>query len=60
MSRYTVVDTATAEICGPFETLRDALRCADGLADYEVIDRAGNVVDWSASKRWRRGAGHAA
>ena len=44
---YTLIDCATGLIYGPYETFRQARERADGFERWEIINRVGNLVDWS-------------
>ena len=44
---YTLIDCATGLIYGPYETFRQARERAEGFEQWEIINRVGNLVDWS-------------
>ena len=44
---YTLIDCAAGLIYGPYETFRQARERADGFERWEIINRVGNLVDWS-------------
>ncbi len=44
---YTLIDCATDLIYGPYETYHQARERAESFERWEVINRAGNLVDWS-------------
>ena len=44
---YTLIDCATGLIYGPYETSRHARECAEGFERWEIINRVGDLVDWS-------------
>ena len=44
---YTLIDCATGLIYGPYETCLQALDRAEGFERWEIINRLGNLVDWS-------------
>jgi hypothetical protein len=44
---YTLIDCATGLIYGPYETFRQAREHAEGFELWEIINRVGNLVDWS-------------
>jgi hypothetical protein len=43
---YTLIDCATG-LYGPYETFLQAREWAEGFGQWEIIDRAGNLIDWS-------------
>ena len=46
---YTLIDCATCLIHGPYETFRQARERADGFERWEIINRVGDLIDWSAT-----------
>jgi hypothetical protein len=46
---YTLIDGATGLIYGPCETSRQARERAEDLEQWEIINREGNLVDWSCT-----------
>jgi hypothetical protein len=44
---YTLIDCATGLIYGPYETFLHARERAEGFERWEIINRVGNLVDWS-------------
>ena len=44
---YTLIDCATGLIYGPYETCLQARGRAEGFERWEIINRLGNLVDWS-------------
>jgi hypothetical protein len=44
---YTLIDCATSLIYGPYETFRQAREHAEDFERWEIINRVGNLVDWS-------------
>jgi hypothetical protein len=44
---YTLIDCTTGLIYGPFETFLQARERAEGFERWEIINREGNLVDWS-------------
>jgi hypothetical protein len=44
---YTLIDCATGLIYGPYETFVQARECAEGFERWEIINREGNLIDWS-------------
>jgi hypothetical protein len=44
---YTLIDCATGLIYGPYETFLQARERAEGFQRWEIINRAGNLIDWS-------------
>jgi hypothetical protein len=44
---YTLIDCATGLIYGPYETFLQARECAESFERWEIINRAGNLIDWS-------------
>jgi hypothetical protein len=44
---YTLIDCATGLIYGPYETFLQARERAEGFERWEIINRVGNLVDWS-------------
>ena len=44
---YTLIDCATSLIYGPYETCLQARERAEGFERWEIINRVGNLVDWS-------------
>jgi hypothetical protein len=44
---YTLIDCATDLIYGPYETFLHARERAEGFERWEIINRVGNLVDWS-------------
>jgi hypothetical protein len=44
---YTLIDGATGLIYGPYETFRQARDRAEDFEQWEIINREGNLVDWS-------------
>jgi hypothetical protein len=48
---YTVIDCKTDLIEGPFESFEQARECAEDFKQWEIINRDGDLVDWSPKKR---------
>jgi hypothetical protein len=46
-SEYTLIDCATGLIYGPYETSRQARECAEDFVRWEIVNRAGDLIDWS-------------
>ena len=46
---YTLIDCATGLIYGPYETFSQARDRAEDFEQWEIINREGNLVDWSAT-----------
>jgi hypothetical protein len=44
---YTLIDCATDLIYGPYETFLQARSRAEGFERWEIINRVGNLIDWS-------------
>jgi hypothetical protein len=44
---YTLIDCTTGLTYGPYETFHQARETAEGLERWEIINRLGNLVDWS-------------
>ena len=44
---YTLIDCATDLIYGPYETFLQARERAQGFERWEIINRVGNLIDWS-------------
>ena len=44
---YTLIDCATGLIYGPYETFNRARERAEGFERWEIINRVGNLIDWS-------------
>jgi hypothetical protein len=44
---YTLIDCATGLIYGPYEAFFQARERAEGFEQWEIINRAGNLIDWS-------------
>jgi len=44
---YALIDCATSLIYGPYETFLQARERAEDFARWEIINRVGNLVDWS-------------
>ena len=44
---YTLIDCATGLIYGPYETFTQAFERAEGFEQWEILNRDGNLVDWS-------------
>lgn len=44
---YTLIDCATGLIYGPYETFLHAREWAESFDQWEIIDRGGNLIDWS-------------
>ena len=44
---YTLIDCAAGLIYGPYETFFQARERAEGFERWEIINREGNLVDWS-------------
>lgn len=44
---YTLIDCATGLIYGPYETCLQARERAEDFDRWEIINRVGNLVDWS-------------
>jgi hypothetical protein len=42
-----LIDCATSLIYGPYETFLQARERAEDFARWEIINRVGNLVDWS-------------
>ena len=46
-SEYALIDCATGLSYGPYERCRQARERAEGFERWEVVNRAGDLVDWS-------------
>ena len=46
---YTLIDCATGLIYGPYETCLQARERAEGFERWEIINRVGNLIDWSSA-----------
>ena len=46
-SEYTLIDCATGLIYGPFETFNQARERAENFERWEIINREGNLINWS-------------
>jgi hypothetical protein len=44
---YTLIDCATGLIYGPYKAFLQARERAEGFERWEIINRAGNLIDWS-------------
>ena len=44
---YTLIDCATGLIYGPYETFPQAFERAEDFEQWEILNRDGNLVDWS-------------
>jgi hypothetical protein len=44
---YTLIDCSTGLIYGPYETFNQARQHADDFERWEIINRDGNLVEWS-------------
>jgi hypothetical protein len=44
---YTLIDCSTSLIYGPYETFNQAREHAEEFEPWEIINREGNLVDWS-------------
>ena len=44
---YALIDCATSLIYGPYEIFLQARERAEDFARWEIINRVGNLVDWS-------------
>ena len=44
---YTLIDCATDLIYGPYETILEARERAEGFERWEIINRVGDLIDWS-------------
>jgi hypothetical protein len=44
---YTLVDCSTGLIYGPFETFNQARERAENFERWEIINREGNLINWS-------------
>ena len=44
---YTLIDCATGLIHGPYETFSQARDRAEDFEQWEIINREGNLIDWS-------------
>ena len=44
---YTLIDCSTDLIYGPYETFNEARQHADDFERWEIINRDGNLVEWS-------------
>jgi hypothetical protein len=44
---YTLIDCATGLIYGPYETFLQARERAASFERWEILNRAGNLIDWS-------------
>jgi hypothetical protein len=44
---YMLIDGATGLIYGPYETFLQARDRAEDFEQWEIINREGNLVDWS-------------
>jgi hypothetical protein len=47
---YTLIDCATGLIYGPYETFLQARERAEGFEGWEIINRVGNLIDWSPTR----------
>jgi hypothetical protein len=45
--QYTLIDCSTGLIYGPYETFNEARERAEGFERWEIINRVGNLIDWS-------------
>jgi hypothetical protein len=46
---YTLIDCATGLIYGPYETFLQARERAEGFERWEIINRVGDLIDWSTA-----------
>lgn len=46
-SEYTLIDCATGLSYGPYERCRQARERAEGFERWEIVNRAGDLVDWT-------------
>ena len=44
---YTLIDCSTGLIYGPYETFYQARERAANFERWEIINREGNLIDWS-------------
>lgn len=44
---YTVIDAKTDGVYGPFDTLTQARSCSEAFPLYEIVNEAGELVDWN-------------
>ena len=44
---YTLIDCATGLIYGPYETFHQARDRAETFERWDIINRVGNLIDWS-------------
>jgi len=44
---YTLIDCRMGLIYGPYETFHQARECAEDFEQWEIINRVGNLIDWS-------------
>jgi hypothetical protein len=44
---YTLIDCSTGLIYGPYETFNRAREYAENFASWEILNRDGDLVDWS-------------
>ena len=49
MEEYTLIDCATGLIYGPYEKSRQTRDRAEGFERWEIINRAGDLIDWSST-----------
>jgi hypothetical protein len=45
--QYTLIDCSTGLIYGPYETFNEARERAEAFERWEIINRVGNLIDWS-------------
>ena len=44
---FTLIDCATDLIYGPYGTILETRERAEGFERWEIINRAGDLIDWS-------------
>ena len=44
---YTLIDCSTGLIYGPYDTFNQARELAGDFEVWEILNRDGNLVDWS-------------
>jgi len=48
---FTLIDCATGLIYGPFETFHQARDRAEEFATWEILNHAGDLIDWKTAAR---------
>jgi hypothetical protein len=48
---YTLIDCSTGLIYGPYETFNQAREHAEDFEQWEILNRDGKLVDWSAKPK---------